>query len=211
MGFIEETGAAQHLSRRAHPADLRGHQRHPGHRPRHAQAAAGRRQGGRGLHRRAEETVRRGARLQPPRVRPHGRAARRGRRGAGRGDAAGWAAPCRRTRRPRWPAPRPTCACSASPPAASTSPRARWPRPATAPATAGQPIAIARFFAENLATAAPGLKDTVSRPAPTPRSASHPSAIGVDLPDGEDRDLRPRRRRVEARCARDCARTPIAA
>ena len=39
------------LSRRAHPADLRGHQRHPGHRPRHAQAAAGGRQGGRGLHR----------------------------------------------------------------------------------------------------------------------------------------------------------------
>ena len=39
------------LSRRAHPADLRRHQRHPGHRPRHAQAAAGRRQGGRGLHR----------------------------------------------------------------------------------------------------------------------------------------------------------------
>ena len=32
MGFIEETGAAQHLSRRPHRADLRGHQRHPGQR-----------------------------------------------------------------------------------------------------------------------------------------------------------------------------------
>ena len=43
MGFIEETGAAQYLPRRAHPADLRRHQRHPGHRSRHAQAAARRR------------------------------------------------------------------------------------------------------------------------------------------------------------------------
>ena len=32
MGFIEETGAAQHLSRRAHRRDLRRHQRHPGDR-----------------------------------------------------------------------------------------------------------------------------------------------------------------------------------
>ena len=34
MGFIEETGAAQHLSRRAHRRDLRRHQRHPGDRSR---------------------------------------------------------------------------------------------------------------------------------------------------------------------------------
>ena len=53
MGFIEETGAAQHLSRCAHRADLRGHQRHPGDRSRHAQAAAGGRRGGARLSGRA--------------------------------------------------------------------------------------------------------------------------------------------------------------
>ena len=42
MGFIEETGAARTLPRRAHRADLRGHQRHPGDRSRDAQAAASR-------------------------------------------------------------------------------------------------------------------------------------------------------------------------
>ena len=46
-----------------------------------------------------------------------------------------------RTRRRRWPAPRPTCGCSAWPPAASISPRARWPRRATARQRPGQPIA----------------------------------------------------------------------
>ena len=62
----------------------------------------------------------------------------------------------------RWRAPRPICGCSASPPAASTSPRVRWRRRATAqPDGQAQPIAIARFFAETLATAAPGLKETV--------------------------------------------------
>ena len=48
MGFIEETGAAQHFSRRADRGDLRRHQRHPGDRSRHPQAAALRRRGGRG-------------------------------------------------------------------------------------------------------------------------------------------------------------------
>ena len=46
MGFIEETGAAQYLSRRANRPDLRRHQRHPGNRPRRPQAAARRRCGG---------------------------------------------------------------------------------------------------------------------------------------------------------------------
>ena len=40
MGFIEETGAAQYFRDSRIAADLRGHQRHPGDRPRPAQAAA---------------------------------------------------------------------------------------------------------------------------------------------------------------------------
>ena len=36
MGFVEETGAAQHLRDARITADLRGHQRHPGDRPRDA-------------------------------------------------------------------------------------------------------------------------------------------------------------------------------
>ena len=54
-----------------------------------------------------------------------------------------------RTRRRRWRAPRPICACSASPPAASTSPRARWRRARNGATRPAQPIALARFFAEN--------------------------------------------------------------
>ena len=44
MGYIEETGAAQHSTRRPHRADLRGHQRHPGRRSDRPQAVS--RQGG---------------------------------------------------------------------------------------------------------------------------------------------------------------------
>ena len=40
MGYIEENGRGAALPRRAHCPDLRGHQRHPGNRPRHPQAAA---------------------------------------------------------------------------------------------------------------------------------------------------------------------------
>ena len=72
----------------------------------------------------------------------------------------GGAAPRTLTR--RWQAPRPTCASSALLPAASTSPRVRSPRLVTArPTVNRKQIAVARFFAENLATAAPGLKETV--------------------------------------------------
>ncbi len=48
MGFIEETGAAQHYPRRPHRRDLRRHQRHPGDRSGDAQGAARGRQHGRG-------------------------------------------------------------------------------------------------------------------------------------------------------------------
>ena len=51
MGFIEATGAGRFPARRAHRADLRGHQRHPGDRPRPAQAGARRRSRGRRRHR----------------------------------------------------------------------------------------------------------------------------------------------------------------
>jgi hypothetical protein len=39
MGYIEETGVAQHYRDARIAPDLRGHQRHPGHRPRRPQAA----------------------------------------------------------------------------------------------------------------------------------------------------------------------------
>ncbi len=120
------------LSRCAHPADLRGHQRHPGHRPRRAQAAAGRRQGGRRLHRGAEQDRGGGARLQPSRVRPHGRAAGRGGGRAGRGLALDGRRACRRTRTRRWRARRRICGCSAWRRAASIWRAARWRRRATA-------------------------------------------------------------------------------
>ena len=150
------------LSRRAHPADLRGHQRHPGHRPRHAQAAARRRQGDRGLHRRARS--RRPTRCAAPTGPSSGAwasgSARRWRRWPRR--RAGWAARCARTPTRRSPAPRPICACSASRPAASISRKGALAAARDGAANGqAQPIALARFFAENLATAAPGLKETI--------------------------------------------------
>ena len=77
MGYIEETGAAQHLSRRAHRRDLRRHQRHPGDRPRHPQAAAGGRRDGAGLYRRAAAHGRGGRSQQRSGLRRDRRAARR--------------------------------------------------------------------------------------------------------------------------------------
>ncbi len=81
MGFIEETGAAATCAS-AHPLDLRGHQRHPGDRPRHAQAAARRRRrcGGpdRGVCR--PRRTRRGRSRRSPRRRTRLRAGDLGRR-----------------------------------------------------------------------------------------------------------------------------------
>ena len=134
MGFIEETGAAQHLPRRPHRRDLRGHQRHPGARSGDAQGPAGRRR-----HRRALSQ----------RIAPHGRCRRRQqqsgfrrdrRRGSARRSTAssGRRSGCWRRSRPtpRSPAPRPICACSAMPPAAACWPSRRSPpraKRATAP------------------------------------------------------------------------------
>ena len=64
MGYIEETGAAQHHARRAHRRDLRRHQRHPGDRPRHPQDRAIRRQGGGAQLAGFRETARRLATLK---------------------------------------------------------------------------------------------------------------------------------------------------
>ena len=88
-----------------------------------------------------------GCALQPARVRAHGRAARRGGGCTGRGDALdGWrAAP---EPRRRWPVRRPTCASSGSPPAASISPGALAAARDGAANGPAQPIAVARFFAE---------------------------------------------------------------
>ena len=59
MGYIEETGAAQYLPRRADRADLRRHQRHPGKRPGRPQARPRRRRGGaRAVRRDAPDAVR---------------------------------------------------------------------------------------------------------------------------------------------------------
>ena len=59
MGYIEETGAAQYLPRRADRADLRGHQRHPGRRSGRPQARPRRRRGGaRAVRRDAPDPVR---------------------------------------------------------------------------------------------------------------------------------------------------------
>ena len=78
MGFIEETGAAQHYRDARIAPDLRRHQRHPGDRPRHPQAAFVRRPRGRGLHRPFARHRRLGVAREPPRLRAHGRASRRG-------------------------------------------------------------------------------------------------------------------------------------
>ena len=72
----------------------------------------------------------------------------------------------RRQRRTRaLPARRPICGCSRTPPAAARSPTRRWRRSAStaAPATrtAGR-VALARFFAENIAVDAPALERTVT-------------------------------------------------
>ncbi len=66
------------LSRRPHRPDLRGHQRHPGDRPRHPQGADVRRRRGQVLCRRIARHHRRGAGHQRSGLRRHRDAARRG-------------------------------------------------------------------------------------------------------------------------------------
>ncbi len=129
MGFIEETGAAQYLPRCAHPADLRRHQRHPGHRPRHAQAAAAR-----WLADQGDTSA--SWRPPPARSKPSNRLelGRMGQRHASTvtafAEATAWMTEAHRSSaaRRRSPAPRHICACSDWPPAGTIWPRARSPR-----------------------------------------------------------------------------------
>ena len=106
------------LPRRPHRADLRGHQRHPGHGPRRPQAPDARGRRRRRLprpdrrHRRPSSAAA-GDDLASIHAAP-GRRARRARAPPPTGSSpTGWP-----TRSTRWPAPRPTCGCSASSPAA---------------------------------------------------------------------------------------------
>ena len=123
------------LPRQPDRPDLRGHQRHPGHRPGQAQAAhAGRRRCGRppgrdGDARRRAGRGRRGAGADP------GPPGRRGRRAA---ETTDWMLGTAR-RRPTtpWPAPPPTCGMfGAGHRRLAAWPARRWPP--TPPARAGQ-------------------------------------------------------------------------
>ena len=115
-------------ARRPHPRHLRGHQRHPGHRPRRAQAAAERRRHGAGTDRQPAPDRRGLPQGSRPGLRQHRRpAARRDReprpgdelpaQGPGLEPARGGAGRARR----------PTCACSASSRAAPASAARRSP------------------------------------------------------------------------------------
>ena len=75
------------LSRRPHRADLRRHQRHPGDRPRHPQAAAGGRPACARLYRRAWRERRGDPHLQSRRLRARRRSDRQGDRRPARSDA----------------------------------------------------------------------------------------------------------------------------
>ena len=159
MGFIEETGAAQiYRDARILPIyegtngiqaiDLVD-----------AQAAAGRRQGGRGLHRRARaRRSRRCARSNRPEF---------GRMGERLGEAVAALAEAS-----RWMGgalqKNPDAAMAGATPylrlfglASGGIYLARGALAAARNGGQAQPIAIARFFAENIASAAPGLKETV--------------------------------------------------
>ena len=161
MGYIEETGAAQHLRDARIAADLRRHQRHPGDRPRHPQAAAGRRRGGAAPHRprcgRRWPRVARAA--TPPRFGPCRRQAGARpstaleRATAYMQAAMAIAGPTMRSR-----GRRPTQAVRRWP-RAEASPRRRSPPFGREdnPAGVTQHLLVARFFAEQLATEAPAL------------------------------------------------------
>ena len=182
------------LSRRAHRADLRRHQRHPGDRSRHAQAAAGRRRGGARLSRRAAQHRRGGEGRRT--IRPSARPARGLREAVDSLDratdvAARHARHDRRTRRS--PARRPICGCSPPRPAAACWPRRRSRHRAAAAPTAARRVALARFFAENIAVQAGGLETTVTEGAGFDRR--HRAARRGRLRTSHDRPSHRHRRR----------------
>ena len=116
MGFIEETGAAQHYRDARIAADLRRHQRHPGDRSRHAQAAAdGRRGGAQPISTSCARTVDGGAR--PRTIRPSARPARGLTKASTRSTARPPGCSAKKATL-RSPARRPTCGCSRTRPAA---------------------------------------------------------------------------------------------
>ena len=107
MGFIEETGAAQHYR------DARILPIYEGTNGIQAIDLVTRKlplEGGKVVEAyigELKKTRRRGARLQPARVRPHGRAPRRGRRGFGRGQPLDGRRPAEEPGGRAWRAPRP--------------------------------------------------------------------------------------------------------
>ena len=159
MGYIEETGAAAAHARRAHRRDLRRHQRHPGDRSRAAQAAAvGRRDASRA---RSPRCARPSPRSRRPARPEFGATAARLGEAVDALDRATRVSDARRSGAdapPRSPARRPISGCSAWRSAASASPRrgSRRAMRRRRRLERGR-IGLARFFAEKLATAAPGL------------------------------------------------------
>ncbi len=106
--------------------DLRGHQRHPGHRSRDPQAAAVRWRRGETLYRRAAAHRRGGQGRQRPGLRR--RPARALPKPSTHSNARRSGCCARRRATPRSPAPRPICGCSAMRRAARSLPSRRWRR-----------------------------------------------------------------------------------
>ena len=159
MGYIEETGAAQYHARFAHRRDLRGHQRRPGDRPRPAQVAAVGRRDADARDRRDARGRRRGRGVAAKRnsARPRRGSARRSTRSSARraylGGALGADPPRRSPARRLSQAVRPR--------ARRRLPRQGGPRRVEPSRPQRGRIGLARFFAEKLATAAPGLAHSI--------------------------------------------------
>ena len=155
----DRRGAA--LSRRAHRRDLRGHQRHPGDRSRHPQAAAcvaARRS--RPISANCAASSRRSNATNDPALRLVGRAARRSGRQPDARDGVAAGPSRRRHAIRRWPARRPICVCLRSPRGGCLL--AQQALAALRLNTeAGSRSALARFFAENIAVQAPSLERTI--------------------------------------------------
>ena len=156
-GLHRGDGRGALLPRRPHRADLRRHQRHPGDRPRHPQAAAGGRRACAWATSPSSAKV--AAAIRTSNREGFGRTrrgARQGARRSARGDALPAGRAGRRAGRARrWPARRPISGCSRWPPAAPI-----WRKAALA--DDGQDrIALCRFFAENLLGETAALKERV--------------------------------------------------